>query len=220
MNCELRIANCGLIIICILCVFAVVSCKTTEQFVQPDQSQPPVKFEGVRLPGNTAIIKAVIDPKTGIADARLNPRIGRDIKQSLKLCWFNFTTWFKDIWWIIIFVCAFAELLSKISWLFFYLASKAWPWLSVLGKGIDWLLKVCPKWVLTILAGGLCSAYLKLVKDADKWYAVIIPAISVIIANLAWEYLENKLKLVTTTVGGTRNVVVNYIKKRTGKDDK
>ncbi len=192
----------------------LVGCQSTDQYVQPDPKTPPVKFEGVKLPGNDVVIKAVIDPKTGIADVLLNPRKGTDIKQSLKLLWFNLTTWFKDIWWIIIFVCAFAELLGYFSKAAFWLAAKAVPWLAVVGMSVDWLLKVCPKFVLTVLAGGICYLYLIIFKHADKWYAIIIPAIAVIVANVAWEYLENKLKLVTATVSGTKNAVAGYVRKR------
>lgn len=192
----------------------LVGCRAIDQYVQPDPKTPPIRFEGVRLPGNTAVIKAVIDTKTGIADVLLNPRKGTDIKQSLKLLWFNLTTWFRDIWWIIIFVCAFAEFFAKAVNLALWLGAKAIPWLAPFGKVLDWLLKICPKWVLTVLAGGICSLYLIVFKHADKWYAIIIPAISVLVANIAWEYIENKLKLVTTTVNGTKNVVTGYIKKR------
>ena len=199
-----------------LCAFAVsfAGCRSTEQFVQPDPKQPPVRFEGVRLPGNTAVVKAVIDAKTGVADVLLNPRCGTDIKQSLKLAWFNLLTWFRDIWWIIVFVCAFAELLKYFSRAAFWLAAKAMPWLAVLGTAVDWLLKVCPKFVLTIMAGGLCGLYLLVFKHADKWYALIIPAIAVFIANIAWEYVENKFGLVTGTASVAKNIVTGYVRKR------
>ncbi len=171
-----------------------MGCAHHIQIVKPDVNGQPVIFRGVQVRGLVDLIDATLDTN-GVAIIDLNFLTKTGVKVAGLLFWLMLKTWWSFLIAGIIFICIFTETIRSISKWVFFLLSKVIPVLGFMGTAINWVLQVCPKWGLTIVASGVYYLYLKWFYKADTIIAVPIVIVCLIVANIVWEYAINKLKV-------------------------
>ncbi len=111
-----------------------------------------------------------------------NYRTVAGIKKLGAEIWAFFSTWFWDIIKILLFVAFMTEFFARLI-----------AYIPVVGKFISALLLPLPKLIQSIIFGFIACLIYVYILEADWFVAGCLCGLSVILANIGWEYLVNKL---------------------------